>query len=194
MDPLTIVASSLGIAKLCVSVGWELQKFIDGTALVGTAINALVSDVKSFENILEQLKETFEDPKIEASLPLTGHIGSHWRDLQASLDDAAITLKELEGKVTWVNKDKSFLDTSRKHLRLKRATEEIAVYRHQIGSYKDTIYVSLQTTILYVHQSTDFLCFQSLMSIGGIKSRLKSLQIKFSQLWIDSLQLSELSV
>jgi hypothetical protein len=148
MDPLTIVTASLTIAKLCVSVGWELQKFTDGAALAGTAINALVSDVKSFQNILEQLKETFEDPKIEASLPLTGHIGSHWRDLQASLDDAAITLKELEATVAWVNKDKSLLDNSRKHIRLKRATQEIAVYRHQIRSYKDTIYVSLQTTIL----------------------------------------------
>src|SRR4051794_36138706 len=123
MDPLTIVASSIGIAKTCVVVGWELQKFIDGTAVIGTAINALLQDVKSFEKILKQLNDTFEDPKIKASLPLTGHIGSHWRDLQTSLNDAEATLKELEATVTRVNKDTSFLDASRKHIRLKRNTD-----------------------------------------------------------------------
>ena len=148
MDPLTIIATSLSIAKLCSGVGSELKKFIDGTKLVSTAINALVQDVKSFEKILEQMKDMIEDPKVKASLASSGHIGSHWRHLQTSLDDAEETLKALEATILRVNKSVNLLDLTRKHIRLSGATNEIAVYQQQIRSYKDTIQVSLQTTLL----------------------------------------------
>jgi len=147
MDPLTIVGSSLSVAKLCCTVGWELKKFIDGTKLVGTAINALFQDVQSFEKILEEMKDTVDDPKVKASA-LTGHVGSHWRYLQTSLDDAEETLNALKATILRVNKSANLLNSTRKHIRLMGAQDEIAVYQHQIRSYKDTIQVSLQTTIL----------------------------------------------
>jgi hypothetical protein len=150
MDPLTIVSSSLALAKLCSLVGWELKKFIDGTKLVGTAINALSHDVQSFEKILEQMKDTVNDPKVKASLVQSGHVGSHWSDLQTSLDDAEETLKALEATILRVNKSTNVLDSTRKQIRLKGATDEIAVYQQMIRSYKDTIQVSLQTTMLWV--------------------------------------------
>ena len=148
MDPLTITLSALSIAKLCKIVGLELKKFIDGSRLVGTAINALVQDVQSFEDILEQMKITVDDPKVKASLASSGHVGAHWHHLQISLGDAEETLKALEATVIRVNRSVSVLDSARKHIRLKGVTDEIAVYQQQIRSYKDTIQVSLQTTIL----------------------------------------------
>jgi glutamate formiminotransferase len=147
MDPLTIVGSSLSVAKLCCAVGWQLKKFIDGTKLVGTAINALFQDVQSFEKILEAMKDTVGDPKVAASAS-TGHVGSHWRHLQTSLGDAEEILKALEATILRVNKSANLLNSTRKHIRLMGAQDEIAVYQHQIRSYKDTIQVSLQTTIL----------------------------------------------
>jgi hypothetical protein len=147
MDPLTIVGSSLSVAKLCYTVGWELKTFIDGTRLVGTAINALFQDIQSFEKILGQIKDMADDPKVKTSV-MTGLVGSHWCHLQTSLDDAEGTLKALEATILRVNKSVSLLDSTRKHIRLMGATDEIAVYQQQIRSYKDTIQVSLQTTIL----------------------------------------------
>jgi len=147
MDPLTIVGSSLSVAKLCYTVGWELKKFIDGTKLVGTAINALFQDVQSFGKILEQMKDTVDDPKVKASA-LTGYVGSHWRHLQTSLDDAEETLSALKATILCVDKSANLLNSTRKHIRLIGAQDEIAVYQQQIRSYKDTIQVSLQTTIL----------------------------------------------
>jgi hypothetical protein len=147
MDPLTIVFASVSVAKLCYTVGWELKKFIDGTKLVGTAINALFQDVQSFKKILDQMKDTVDDPKVKTSA-FTGHVGSHWRHLHTSLDDAKETLKALEATILRVNKSASLLDSARKHLRLMGAADEIAIYQQQIQSYKDTIQVSLQTTIL----------------------------------------------
>lgn len=147
MDPLTIVGSSLSVARLCYTVGWELKKFIDGTKLVGTAINSLFQDVQSFGKILEQMKDTVDDPKVKAST-LTGYVGSHWRYLRTSLDDAEETLNALNTTILRVNKSANLLDSTRKHIRLIGAQDEIAVYKQQIRSYKDTIQVSLQTIIL----------------------------------------------
>ncbi len=147
MEAVTIVGLSITVAKLCSAVGLELKKFIDGTKLVGTAINALFQDVESFEKILDQMKDTVDDPKVKTSAS-TGYLGSHWDHLGTSLNDAEETLKALEATITRVNKSANLLDSTRKLFRLKGATAEIAIYQQQINSYKDTIQVSLQATIL----------------------------------------------
>ena len=120
---------------------------MDGTKLVGTAINALFQDVQCFEKILEQMKDTVDDPKVKSSA-LTGHVGSHWGHLQTSLDDAEETLNALNATILRVNKSANLLDSTRKHIRLMGAQDEIAVYQQKIRSYKDTIQVSLQIAIL----------------------------------------------
>ena len=148
MDPLTITLSALSIGKLCSIVASELKKFIDGSKLVGTAINALVQDVQSFGEILGLVRNTVDDPKVKASLASSGHIGAHWRHLQISLGDAEETFKALEATVISVNRTVGVLDSARKHIRLMGAMDKIGVYQQQVRSYKDTIQVSLQTTIL----------------------------------------------
>jgi hypothetical protein len=150
MDPFTIAGSSLTLAKLCVGIGWELKKFIDDTKLAGTAINALFQDLNNFEKILEQMKALFDDPEIKASFPLSGYLGSHWQHLHLTLDDAKEILTALQTTAVRINKHVNFLDATRKHIRLKGATDEIAIYQQKIRLCKDTIQISLQTTILYV--------------------------------------------
>ena len=146
MDPLSILGVSFSAAKLCACVGLELKAFIDGAKLSGTKINALFQDVQGFEKILEQMKEVVSNPDIKVET--TGHVGNHWRYLKTSLDDSEITLKALEATIIRVNKSASVLDSARKHVRLMGAADEIAIYQNQIRSYKDTIQVSLQTTML----------------------------------------------
>jgi len=147
MDPVTIVGLLITVSKLCGAVGQELKKFINGTKLVGTAINALFQDVKSFEKILDHMKDTVDDPRVKTSAS-TGYLGAHWHHLKTSLNDAEKTLKALEATIIHVNKSASLLDSTRKNFRLKGATAEIAIYQQQIQSYKETIQVSLQATIL----------------------------------------------
>ena len=118
--------------------------------MVGTAVNALLVDVEGFKTTLEQLNSVLEDPRIKVSVQLTGNIGNHWTNLKTSLDDASDTLGSLEATVVRINKDVSWLNSARKHVRLTSASDELAIYQQQIRSYKDTIQVCLQTAILYV--------------------------------------------
>src|SRR5215469_462951 len=140
MEPLSIAAAIISIAKTCGTVGWELKQFVDGAKLAGTAINVLLQDVEGFQKILEQINQILKDPRIKDTISSSGLVGSHWANLKACLDDATGTINSLEATVVGVNKTVTVLDSARKHIRLKSASNTIALYQQQIRSYKDTIY------------------------------------------------------
>ncbi|KAF2671956.1 hypothetical protein BT63DRAFT_184472 [Microthyrium microscopicum] len=176
MDPLSIVSTSLAISKLCVTVGWELKTFIQEAKQVGKGIEALYQDVRGFETILDQLKDIFQDPKVGTSLDgETGHIGNHWRDLHSTLEDAEETLQGLEATVTKINKSSSMLDLTRKHIRLKGSAGEISVYQQRIRSYKDTIQVSLQTTMLWYQVSAKQSSDVVIPALDEVQAAIRSL-------------------
>jgi hypothetical protein len=153
MDPISITAASLAIVRVCVSTGWELKLFIDGAKLAGTAVNLLLVDIEAFQNTLQQLNSVLEDPRVKDSVQLTGNVGNHWSNLKTSLDDARDTLVSLEATVLRINKNVGLLNSARKHIRLKAASDELGMYQQQIRSCKDTIQVCIQTAILYVSRS-----------------------------------------
>lgn len=148
MDPLSITAGTLSLLGVCAKVGWGLKTFRDGAALADTRVTSLLTDVESFTNVLQLMKDTFEQKTVQSSLQETGHIGSHWRNLAASIRDGSKTLEQLEQLLEKVNKSVRVLDGPRKHLRLLEATDEIVMYQEQIRSYRDTLQLSLQTVIL----------------------------------------------
>jgi hypothetical protein len=157
MDPLSITSAAITIAKTCGTVGWELKQFIDGAKLAGTAINVLLQDVEGFQNILEQTNQILEDPRVKDTISSSGLVGSHWANLKTCLDDATVTINNLEATVVNINKTVAVLDSARKHIRLKNASNTIALYQQQMRSYKDTIYVSLHTAILSVPSAPQFI-------------------------------------
>jgi hypothetical protein len=150
MDPLSITTASLSIVKTCVTVGWEIKKFIDGAKLAAAVIDVLLQNVKGFQKTLEQMNEILEDPRIKDSVQSAGHVGSHWANLKTCLDDAKDTMDSLRVTIMGINKTVSVLDSARKHIRLQSSSNKIKMYQQQIRSYKDTIYVSLQIAILSV--------------------------------------------
>ena len=92
------------------------------------------------------MEDAFDE--LDVSSVLTGHIGSHWQHLLTSLRDGHDVLKRLEDLVRECNKDVAFLDQARRTVRLKSAAENIAEFRQQVQSYKDTLQLSLQTVVL----------------------------------------------
>jgi hypothetical protein len=48
------------------------------------------------------------------------------------------------------NKDVRFMDATRRQMRLNDASEQIAIYRQEIQSYKDALQLSLQSVTLLV--------------------------------------------
>jgi Mg2+ and Co2+ transporter CorA len=186
MDPLSITTASITLVKLCATVGWELQKFIDDVKLSGTVINALHKDMQAFEKVLEQVKNILNNPEIDTSSS-TGPMRSHWHHLKDSLSDAEKTLNALETTILRVNKNVGFLHSTRTHIRLQRATDEIALFQQQIRTYNDTFQISLQTIGLYVASDmNDFRNVQTLIPLvtGGIKFQQKRPLKWYCLLWI----------
>lgn len=92
---------------------------------------------------------TLDDLDNRDSFQTTGHMGAHWRFLNRSLNDGKDTLGELQTILEALDKDVSFLDGTRRYLRLRESTERIVEYRQHVQSYRDAIQFSLQTITLY---------------------------------------------
>lgn len=148
MDPLSITTGVLALAGVAYRVSLQLKSFKDGCDTVDDNVNSMINEVESLVRILESMKETFEHAGSQTASQTTGHVGTHWRNLNRSLLDAQKTMEQLAGLLEGVNKDARFLDGPRKLVRLRGATDQIVVFRRQIQSYKDALQLSLQTMIL----------------------------------------------
>lgn len=147
-DPLSIAASVITLIQVSAQVTVLLKQFRDEVSAVDATLNGLLQDVEGFQQVLESMKETFEQEDIKANLQATGHVGNHWKNLARSLRDGEGTLQQVHGLLDAVNKTTSFLDGPRKQLRFKAAVEQIACYREQIQSYRGALQLSLSTIIL----------------------------------------------
>lgn len=114
----------------------------------------LLNDVDNLRRVLESMEVTLDDLENQNSFQTTGHIGSHWRSLNGSLQDGKDTLVELQAVLDATDKDVSFLDGARRYMRLKESTNRIIEYRQHVQSYRDAIQFSLQTITLYELQET----------------------------------------
>lgn len=148
VDPLSITTGVIALLGTCISVGVQLKSFRDGVETANATVNGLLSDVEGLENVLESMSNTFNQPLNQPAANATGHIGNHWKNMAKSLDNARVTLGELQELLEGVNKQTAILDFSRKHLRLKAASPQIATFRSQIQSYRDALQLSMQSIIL----------------------------------------------
>ena len=150
MDPLSIIAGVTALLTASVKVGLALNDFYDGTSLVDVKVKGVLTEVDGFSQVLKLVKSSLEEKEIQSSLHSTGHIGEHWDSLSMSIRDGLETVKHLQVTVEKANKSVRLLDAPRRHLRMRGAADEIAVYQQQIRSYKDAMQLSLQVMVLYV--------------------------------------------
>ena len=148
MDPLSITTGVLSLLAACVRTGMMLKDFYDSAAIADTKVKGLLTEVESFTQVLRLMKETLGQEKVQTSFQVTGHIGNHLSNLATSIRDGQETLLQLQETIERVNKSVTLLNGPRKHLRLRSAADEIAIYQQQIRSYRDTLQLTLQTVIL----------------------------------------------
>lgn len=147
-DPLTITTGVVALLSYCSKLIVEIKLFSQGTQAVSATINGLLKDVESFETVLQAMQETFSQPKYRPVISATGHLGSHWKNVSRCIDGGAQMIGEFYKLLKTVNREKSVLNDTRKHLRLKASTEHITIFRNQIQSYRDTLQLSMQTVVL----------------------------------------------
>jgi RNA binding exosome subunit len=148
MDPLSITTGVLSLLAACVRTGMILKDFYDSAAIADTKVKSLLTEVESFTQVLCLIKETLGQENIQTSFQATGHIGNHLNNLATSIRDGQETLLQLQETIERVNKSVGLLDSARKHLRLRSAADEIAIYQQKIRSSRDTLQLTLQTVIL----------------------------------------------
>ncbi|KAF9693945.1 hypothetical protein EKO04_007800 [Ascochyta lentis] len=149
MDPFSITASVVTLIQVSAQVTVLVKQFRDEVNVVDTTLNGILNDVDGFQQVLQSMKETFAQEDIQADVQTTGHVGSHWKNLARSLSDGEGTLDQLRSLLTSVNKSTSFLDATRKQLRLKSAIAQISGFREQIQSYRAALQLSLSTVIVW---------------------------------------------
>lgn len=148
MDPFSITASIVTLIQVSAQVTVLVKQFREEVSVVDTTLNGILNDVDGFQQVLQSMKETFAQEDIQADVQATGHVGSHWKNLARSLSDGESTLDQLRSLLTSVNKSTSFLDASRKQLRLKSAIAQISGFREQIQSYRAALQLSLSTIMV----------------------------------------------
>ncbi|KZM21005.1 hypothetical protein ST47_g7816 [Ascochyta rabiei] len=149
MDPFSITASVVTLIQVSAQVTVLVKQFRDEVNVVDTTLNGILNDVDGFQQVLQSMKETFAQEDIQAEVQTTGHVGSHWKNLARSLSDGEGTLDQLRSLLTSVSKSTSFLDATRKQLRLKSAIAQISGFREQIQSYRAALQLSLSTVIVW---------------------------------------------
>ena len=148
MDPFSITASIVTLIQVSAQITVLVKQFRDEVNVVDTTVNGILNDVEGFQQVLQAMKETFAQEDIQTDVQATGHVGSHWKNLARSLSDGESTLDQLRSLLTSVNKSTSFLDASRKQLRLKSALAQISGFRDRIQSYRAALQLSLSTIIV----------------------------------------------
>ncbi len=98
--------------------------------------------------MLETMKDTFNQAKNLSFVHQTGHIGDHWRNLSQALEDGEKSLIRLGNLLQSVNKDAKFLDGPRKTIRLNSATAQITAFKSQIQGSRDVLSLSMQSLLL----------------------------------------------
>ncbi|KAJ4986813.1 alpha-ketoglutarate dehydrogenase complex subunit [Stagonosporopsis vannaccii] len=149
MDPFSITASIVTLIQVSAQVTVLVKQFRDEVNVVDTTLSGILNDVDGFQQVLQSMKETFAQEDIQADVHATGHVGSHWKNLARSLSDSESTLDQLRSLLASVNKSTSFLDASRKQLRLKSAIVQISGFREQIQSYRAALQLSLSTIMVW---------------------------------------------
>jgi uncharacterized protein YoxC len=123
MDPLSIATSILTLLTFSVKVSFLLKQFRDEVDVVDATLTGLLGDIASFQQVLESMRDTFDQNEIKANIQITGHAGNHWKNLARSLDDGTRTLQQLTALLEGINKTTSFLDGPRKQIRFKIAID-----------------------------------------------------------------------
>ncbi|KAF4466117.1 GTP-binding rhoA [Fusarium albosuccineum] len=137
MDPLSITTGALALLGVCYKTTIELKRLRNGAVESRGVVTAMLGDILALRGVLQSIEESFDD--LDSGPELTGTLANHWWDLRTSLQEGFERVAKLERLLVNVNKDVSFLDGTRRHLRLKEATDEIATYRQEIQAYKDML-------------------------------------------------------
>ena len=151
MDPLSVVAGSVGLADICVRFVQYVRKYRNDTLIINDQITSLVCEVESLQEICFLVKETFtgygnSDVESPSSNLLSSSSSpvSLWKRLERSLENCQISLEKLEQLVSEICGDSQRDPSSRRALlgkvhRKRSSEDELLHYQKELSTYKSAI-------------------------------------------------------
>jgi hypothetical protein len=61
-------------------VSFLLKQFRDDVHIVDATLAGLLGDIASFQQVLESMRDNFDQREIKANIQITGHAGNHWEE------------------------------------------------------------------------------------------------------------------
>ncbi|KAM5356734.1 hypothetical protein ACJ41O_003380 [Fusarium nematophilum] len=177
MDPLSITTGVLGLLGVCYTVGHGLKELYDGIESVDETVAGILNDVEALTRVLTTMRATFDN----VSRPVTGHVGTHWENIDCSLKDGKKALDGLHVVVQEASRETSILSGTRKHLRLKAAELKIGLFREQIRSFRETLQLSMQALILWNQTSLQGANDRIIPSLDGMQHDIRQLGLRLNE-------------
>lgn len=139
MDPLSITASAVSLAQLCVTIVSAL-KLIRDTSNVEFAVRSLREEIDTLGSVLKRVAESFDANHMQ-----TPFQHKHAREVRHLLDKCRISLEALHEIVARLEGTKRFASKLLKQIELNAATQHITILKANIHSCTQMLQVSLMT-------------------------------------------------
>lgn len=148
-EPLSIIASTLGVADVCFRLGTFVKQAIEGSQKVDEDLEALSQEIAALSTVNNLIKGSFEaDLTRSAKTTDEATIANLWQATSTTLGDCREILDKLDGLVTKIfgngsSKAVAKLDGLRKYLRKLSKEEEFTQLRHKLNAYQAALQMIL---------------------------------------------------
>lgn len=149
MDPLTIIATCVGLGEAAAKVTKVIAMFLNGVSSADDDLNDLLSEVESLGDQTSDIRICFGRKQFIGALQESqANWGSNiTTSLHKTLQDCTISINKLGQILDGIKppgKDANLMRRGLAHWRLDVKSEEIMRVRAQIHGHKTTLQLSLQ--------------------------------------------------
>lgn len=150
-DPFSIIASTIGIADVCVRLVNLLVSVKQGSKTIDDDLDKLIKEINSTSSTSETIHESFKrDIAAHSEPPDSGEeaIASLWHATGTTLESCRTTLEDLNTLLTDVigdggPKTSSMLDNLRKYFRKQSREDELLQLRQRLNKAHDVLQILL---------------------------------------------------
>lgn len=153
MDPLSLTVATATLLDLSIKVSGAIIGYADKVQNPDKCINFLRVEIDSLSSLLKSFNATLRDPMTTHSISQleTRHDGEYWQHVRLSIGYCQQTIEGLEDILDKVmGSRKGLVGRMIRPVRLGLKTEDIAMYRQQIISYREAIGLALQWISVHV--------------------------------------------
>ncbi|PVH87971.1 hypothetical protein DL98DRAFT_632184 [Cadophora sp. DSE1049] len=146
MDPLSITASTVALARLCMKVSTTVYEFTIDTRDVDTNVQNLYRGLKSLSQVLTNVSTAWSENPLVA-VAQTGPDGNLWICVKESVQNCEVVLTKLEAVLDEISAEngvgKGFMRRPVKQIRLNMNKKDIQAFGSEVQTYERALSIAL---------------------------------------------------